>query len=245
MEMETVTGLTCKSCHTLHDDENVGNFSYDVLVTDPPETLTGVDISFGDAANTNLCLQCHQPRRDFTAYDTTPDDGTDSVYVTSSHAGPHYGQMGSNLFGLGADDRNGSAALDQGPMAHATGASCVVCHMGANANHKFEPTVDNCTTCHAGAADLDINGAATKMLDAVHAIEAKLVELGWYSEDEDGLSSNASSGSPLGMTGAEFTAFWNYNVIHADHGAVYHNPPYAKAMINNIEENLGMPLTVW
>ncbi|KAA3658786.1 MAG: collagen-like protein, partial [Calditrichaeota bacterium] len=92
MSMETVTGLNCKSCHTLHDDDNVGNFSYGVLVTDPPETLTGVDISFGDANNTNLCLQCHQPRRDFTAYDTTPADGPDSVSVTSSNAGPHYSQ---------------------------------------------------------------------------------------------------------------------------------------------------------
>jgi len=243
----TATPLTCESCHTLHDRDNVADFSYGVHVTDPPETLTGVSISFGDSVITNLCLQCHQPRRDLSAYDETPEDGTDNVSITSSHAGPHYSQTGSNLFGLGADDRNGTVTLNQGPMLHATGASCVSCHMGGNANHTFAPSEDNCVACHAGAEDFDINGAATKMTDALHAIEDKIVELGWYEvDDEDGsLNSLASSSTPLDLTGAEFTAFWNYNVVHADHGAIYHNPPFVKALINNIEENLGMTLTVW
>ncbi len=242
---ETVTGLTCKSCHKLHDDGNVGNFSYDVLVTTPPTTLTDVNISFGANAATNLCLQCHQPRRDYSTYDSTPADGTDSVSITSAHAGPHYSQTGSNLFGFGADDRNGTVNLKQGAMVHATGASCVSCHMGANSNHNFAAVVKNCQTCHSGASSIDINGAATKMHDAVVVIEAKLVEIGWYSVDGDGISSNASSSKPLKMSGPEFSAFWNYNIIHSDHGAFYHNPPYAKAMINSIEENLGMTLTTW
>jgi hypothetical protein len=240
----TATPLNCKTCHTLHDDENVGNFSYDVLVTTPPETLTGLDLGFGDAATTNLCLQCHQPRRTFDAYDDTPDNPSDPVTITSSHAGPHYGQMGSNLFGVGADTRNGTFSFE-GPMAHSSGANCVSCHMGNSDDHGFHAVAGNCTTCHAGATSIDINGAATKMHDAIVIIEAKLVELGWYSEGEDGLESNASSSNPLEMTGPEFTAFWNYNVIHSDHGAFYHNPPYAKAMINNIEENLGLPVTSW
>lgn len=241
----TATSFNCKSCHTLHDDENVGNFNYEVLVTDAPETLTNVDISFGDNVATNLCLQCHQPRRDFTAYDDTPDNGADSVSITSSHAGPHYGQQGSNLFGLGADDRNGTVALNQGPMAHATAANCVSCHMGEKDNHNFNAVASNCEPCHSGAESVDINGAATKMHDAIVVIEAKLVDLGWYSVDGDGLSSNASGSNPLDMSGPEFTAFWNYNIIHADHGAFYHNPPYAKAIINSIEENLGMTVTTW
>ena len=243
--LDTATPLNCKTCHTLHDDENVGNFSYEVLVTEAPQTLTDVNISFGESVSSNLCFQCHQPRRDLSAYDDTPLDGSDPVVITSSHAGPHYGQMGSNLFGFGADDRNGTIALDQGPMAHATGANCVSCHMGENKSHGFTAVAGNCSPCHAGASDIDINGAATKMHDAIVVIEAKLVDLGWYSVDGDGISSNASSSNPLNLTGPEFTAFWNYNIIHADHGAFYHNPPYAKAMINSIEENLGLAITGW
>ena len=152
--------------------------------------------------------------------------------------------MGSNLFGFGADDRNGSVALDQGPMLHATGASCVSCHMGESVDHNFHAVIDNCAPCHSGG-DIDINGAPTKMHDAIVLIEAELVARGWYSIIEGELESNASSDTPLGMTGPEFTAFWNYQIIHDDHGAFYHNPPYAKAIINNIEENLGLTLTVW
>jgi nitrate/TMAO reductase-like tetraheme cytochrome c subunit len=244
MSLETVTGLTCESCHTLHDSEDVENFSYGLVLTGPQEFLTGGTESFGDNAASNLCLACHQPRRDYTAYDLTPDVPADSVFITSSHAGPHYGMMGSMLFGKGADDRNGTVALNQGEMAH-TSVGCVSCHMSESNNHMFAPKVDNCTTCHSGAEDFDINGAATKMHDAIVAIEAKLVEKGWYEETDDGLHSLASSSSPLGMSGSEYTAFWNYNVIHADHGSVYHNPPYVKAIINNIEENLGMTLTTW
>ncbi len=244
MALETVTGLTCKSCHTLHDSEDVNDFRYDLIVSGPVEYLTGETVTFGVGNPSDLCITCHQPRRDYTAYDETPADASDAVSITSSHAGPHYGVNGSVLFGKGADDRNGD--LNQGQMAHAS-AGCVSCHMGANDDHSFAPNEDNCQSCHAGASDFDINGAATKMHDAIVLIEDKLVENGWYEYDleEGGISSLASSGAPLELTGLEYTAFWNYNVIHADHGSIYHNPGYVKGIINNIETNLGMPLTSW
>lgn len=246
MSLATVTGLTCKSCHTLHDSDSVDTFSFGLVVSGSVDFLTGGTETFGEDSPSNLCITCHQPRRDYTAYDETPEDGSDSVSVTSSHAGPHYGMNGSLIFGKGADDRNGSVDLSQGEMAHAS-AGCVSCHMGGNDNHSFNPDSDNCVSCHAGASDFDINGAASKMHDAIVAVEAKLVEKGWYSVDieDGGISSNASSSAPLQFSGAEYTAFWNYNVIHSDHGSIYHNPPYVKAIINNIEENLGMPLTSW
>ncbi len=246
MSLETVTGLTCKSCHTLHDTSEVDSFSFGLVVdTSEVDFLTGGTETFGDGHPANLCITCHQPRRDYSAYDTTPTVGTDSVSITSSHAGPHYGMNGSLIFGKGADDRNGTVALNQGPMAHAS-AGCVSCHMGANSNHEFHPSVDNCESCHAGASDFDINGAATAMHDAIVAIEAELVAIGWYEDDgEGGISSLASSSAPLEMSGVEYTAFRNYNVLHADHGSIYHNPPYVKAIINNIEENLGLSLTSW
>jgi hypothetical protein len=246
MTLATVTGLTCKSCHTLHDNAEVDSFSYGLIV-DVAEVdfLTGGTETFGNGHPANLCLTCHQPRRDYTAYDTTPTNAADSVSITSSHAGPHYGMMGSMLFGKGADDRNGTVALNQGAGSHAA-PGCVACHMGSNSTHEFVPDVDNCTGCHAGASDFDINGAATAMHDAIVAIEAELVARGWYEYEADSsLHSLASSSTPLEMSGPEYTAFWNYNIVHADHGSVYHNPPYVKAIINNIEENLGLTLTSW
>ena len=165
MNLETVTGLTCKSCHSLHDSENVNDFTYGVLINGSVDYLVGGSHSFGEGKSSNLCLACHQPRRDYTEYDTTPADASDGVSITSSHAGPHYGMMGSMLFGEGADDRNG-AINNAVAMAHAS-VGCVPCHMGGSDNHSFVPKTANCTSCHAGASNFDINGAATKMHDAI------------------------------------------------------------------------------
>lgn len=245
-DLTTVTGLTCKSCHTLHDSEEADNFSFAMRVEGGDvEYLTGGTETFGVDAPSNTCVVCHQPRRDYTYYDDTPADATDDVSLTSSYAGPHYGITGSLIFGAGADDRNGTVTLDQGQMAHAT-AGCVTCHMGEGRIHTFEPDIDNCQTCHAGASDFDMNGSPTKMEDAVHAIELELVTIGALkTSDSLSFSQTASSSNPTVLSGVQYSAFWNYLVLHSDHGSTYHNPPYVKAIINNIEENLGMTKTTW
>lgn len=247
---ESVTALTCKSCHTLHNTDEVDDFSFALVADGDVEFLTGGTETFGKISGiassaSNLCMNCHQPRRDYTNYDSTPDDATDDVSLTSSHAGPHYGITGSLIFGKGADDRNGTVALDQGPGTHAS-AGCVTCHMGEGRNHTFTPDIDNCQTCHSGASDFDMNGVPTKMHDAVHAIELAFVALGALEDDgEGGFDQTASSGSPTVLTGVQFSAFWNYLVLHSDHGSAYHNPRYVKAIINSIEEGLGLALTDW
>jgi hypothetical protein len=244
-ERESATPLTCKTCHTLHNGPDAEDFSFGLRVEGPVVFLTGNIETFGEGAPANTCIQCHQPRRDYTNYDDTPSDASDDVTVTSSHAGPHYGITGSLIFGKGADDRNGSSPLNQGPMLHAS-AGCVTCHMGESRKHTFEPEVENCQMCHSGAEDFDMNGAVTKMEAAIHAIATEFVDLGFLeTTDHVHFEATASRGSPNVLTGTQFTAFWNYQVIHADHGSVYHNPPYVKAIINNIEENLGLTQTTW
>ncbi|MCH7762401.1 MAG: collagen-like protein [Candidatus Marinimicrobia bacterium] len=244
-DLTSVTGLTCKSCHTLHDTPIVNNFSFATRVDGDIPFLTGGTETFGTSSPSNLCIACHQPRRDYTYYDSTPTDATDDVSITSSHAGPHYGVAGSLIFGKGADDRNGTIALDQGSMAHAF-AGCVTCHMGDDRLHTFKPDVDNCVACHSDADDFDMNGIPTKIQNAVHAIELEFVTIGALEDDgEGGFDQTASSSAPTVLSGVEYSAFWNYLVLHSDHGSAYHNPPYVKAIINNVEENLGMTLTTW
>ncbi len=253
--LPSVTALTCKSCHTLHSTTEADSFSFDLRATAAVEYLTGNTETFGDGAASNTCIVCHSPRRDYMAYDDT-ESGTDSVIVTSSHAGPHYGMTGSLIFGVGADDRNGTIALDQGPGTHAS-EGCVTCHMGENRNHMFTPEVDNCTSCHAGVDDMDINGAETAIHEAVHAIELVLATRGALEVDEDDGSfgialpdsvwdaTNEEWDPAILLSGVEYSAFWNYLMLHSDGGYAFHNPPFVKAVINNMEENLGMTLTTW
>lgn len=247
--LESATPLTCKSCHMLHNTDNVDDFSFELRIEGEVPFIVGGTRSFGkifdSLEHSNLCLGCHQPRRTYADYDSTPDDATDDVTVTSSHAGPHYGVTGTFIFGEGADDRNSSSSLDQGPMAHVD-VGCVGCHMGEEANHTFEPDVDRCQSCHSGAEDLDMNGMPTKMEAAIHAIAEEFVNLGFLeTTDHVHYDATASSSDPNVMTGVQFSAFWNYQVLHADHGSLYHNPPYTKAIINSIEDNLGLPQTTW
>ncbi len=244
-DLTTVTGLTCKSCHTLHDSDAADDFSFGLRGDDEVEYLTGEIETFGTGSPSNLCLVCHSPRRDYTYYDKTPDDAADNVSLTSSHSGPHYGMTGSLIFGVGADDRNGTVDLDQGPMQHAV-AGCVTCHMGDEFNHTFGPDTDNCESCHGSTPNFDIHGAPTKMHDAIHAIELEFVTLGALkTTDNISFSQTASSSNPTVLTGVQYSAFWNYLALHSDGGYLYHNPPYVKAMINNMEENLGMTQTTW
>lgn len=112
-DLTTVTGLTCKSCHTLHDSDAADDFSFALRGAAEVEYLTGDINTFGSDSPSNICLICHSPRRDYTYYDETPDNASDSVSLTSSHSGPHYGATGSVIFGQGADDRNGTVDLDQ------------------------------------------------------------------------------------------------------------------------------------
>ena len=244
-DLETVTGLTCKSCHPLHNSDAADDFSFALRGDAEVEYLTGDIGTFGSDSPSNICLYCHSPRRGYSDYDDTPDDATDSVSMTSSHSGPHYSVTGSLIFGEGADDRNGTVDLDQGPMQHAV-AGCVACHMGDESNHTFAPDEASCESCHGTTANFDIHGAPTKMEDAIHALELKFVTLGALEDDGDGgFDQTASRGTPTVLTGVQFSAFWNYLVLHSDHGHLYHNPPYVKAMINNMEENLGMTQTTW
>ncbi len=245
-DLDTVNGLTCRSCHTLHNSSNPDDYSFGLRVSGPVTFLTGNVENFeGDAASSTTCITCHQPRRDYTYYDKTPSDASDNVSLTSSHSGPHYGITGSLIFGIGADDRNSSIDMDQGPMQHAV-AGCVTCHMGAGLKHTFKPEEENCQTCHGDIDDFDIHGVPTKMHDAIHAIELAFVTLGALEDDgEGGFDQTASSSSPTVLTGVQFSAFWNYLMLHSDHGYAYHNPPYVKAIINSIESNLGITQTAW
>ncbi len=245
--LDTVTGLTCESCHTLHNSDDATQFSYALVADGAVDLLTGGTGSLGKITNvaSNLCVNCHQPRRDYTYYDTTPDIGTDNVSLTSSHTGPHYGMSYPILVGKGADARNSTVQLNQGPGTHAQ-VGCVPCHMGEGNTHTFKPDVDNCTSCHVGATNFDINGAETKIHDALHAIEVAFVALGALEDDgEGGFDQTASSSTPTVLTGAQYSAFWNYLILHSDHGFAIHNPKYVKAIINSIEAALGITATSW
>ena len=115
------------------------------------------------------------------------------------------------------------------PMAHYSSISntCVDCHMGEDADHGFEPSVDNCQQCHPGATDFDINGLQTEIMALADSLGAKLVAAGLIDEA-------TAEGEPIVTQApeAQARAMWNWiTVFQEDRSLGVHNPAYARALL--------------
>ena len=193
------TPISCTACHSKHstfDFENDGH-DYAVRNYDPVTLMTdaSVTIDYGDLSN--LCANCHQPRR------TEPiNDGNDEFTVTSSHWGPHYGFQVALLEGIQGAHIVGSVAYPTPQSAtHRTGASCTSCHMaettdGTDGAHTWNTSINGCNNCHSNTpttvAGLDDDIATLKtLLESV---------VGWeyvYEEDANGDLVEDANGDPI------------------------------------------------
>lgn len=242
------SALSCESCHGNH-----ASLEGDIgapLATDAPVALIldATNIIDMDGAS-NLCISCHNSRRGYEYYEvidsvwTSDVNGNDSldfvvpdgsIYISSSHAGPHYSAQVNTLYGLGGYGTS-SVSIHES-------VGCVSCHMGTatttEGGHSFIANLENCTeACHGSVTD--IAAYATEKHDAIKArmdaILAELVSRGVMAE------SYGSYGPAVGVvTEAEFKAFWNYRVMYSDHSYGVHNPGYFNTMLTQAEASLGL-----
>ncbi|MCH8305341.1 MAG: hypothetical protein IIB94_09475 [Candidatus Marinimicrobia bacterium] len=222
--------ISCKHCHGLHTTFEEGDIALrmqDTLV------LLIDDLSEISLGSSNLCATCHQPRRNYSYY----DDGTgDSVYVSSTHAGPHHGPQSTVLLGMGGDERIGSIDITAlGAATHGINVKCTGCHMHKGTDetvggHTWWPNVEKCQECHSDAADFDVNGYITATDVKIETLFNKLLAIGIVD----------SSGNPVKdtFTRTEFSAFWNYMTVVEDRSHGVHNPAYVKALLDNALEVL-------
>jgi hypothetical protein len=105
--------------------------------------------------------------------------------------------------------------------------TCVTCHMGANADHTFAPSVDACSECHEGVENFDINGVQTE-------VQGMIDELGDLLVAAEVLSENGPDGHPTVTEAPENVGIALYNwlyVAHEDKSLGVHNPTYTKALL--------------
>lgn len=222
------TRIDCKTCHDSHT-------SFDDEADGPDYALRGLHevnlIMFGNEqkldfeSNSNLCANCHQPRR------LGPeDDGTGNFKVTSTHYGPHHGPQATYVQGVGAYEFAGSESYPtSGTSTHATAGACVACHMGdadeMGGGHTFTANVASCTSCHNDATTLDINGVQTEVHDMLAELQGILTTKGILDAEGHVLKGTY----PVGLAGA----FYNYIGIEEDRSLGVHNPGYIKAVLKN------------
>ncbi len=222
------THIQCSTCHDFHqtlDFENDGpdyairaNGPVDLLMYRGSEPVVVLD--YGN--NSNLCVNCHQPRRA-----DPEDDGTGNYTITSTFYGPHYGTQGTLFQGIGGAEI-GVGYPEPGSSTH-TQVACTDCHMHEYADgeggHTGKVPLAACTSCHEGATDFNINGKQTEVEDLMQQLKDKMVALGVYDEQ----------GHPVPGTYplTQVQAVYNYETIFADGSLGVHNPAYIKQLLTN------------
>jgi hypothetical protein len=214
IDLTDPTPQDCRACHQIHETYTMTDFT---LRTSTPVSLYAIPGSTFDGGEGNLCVNCHQPRRN------APVAVNGTITGITTHWGPHHGPQSSMLLGVGA------AIVTGTPHGHYGGVTntCVHCHMGDDRDHHFEPEVSRCQTCHVGATSFDINGRQTEIRALADSLGAMLVDAGL-------LSDNTIDGHPIVTSApeAQGNALWNWLYVHhEDRSDGVHNYPYTKAML--------------
>ncbi|MBE7470328.1 MAG: hypothetical protein DPW09_12930 [Anaerolineae bacterium] len=135
-------GLQCSTCHN-----DVTTFSrYEVSEVKFP---SGATLSFGEAVDDNLCLNCHQGRESTVSVNRLiegldPDQGNEKLRFLNVH----YFAAGATLFGgeaQGAYEYEGKTYVGRNEHVEEA-ATCTQCH----STHGLEVQVQLCADCHDG-----------------------------------------------------------------------------------------------
>lgn len=177
----------CFTCHTPHD-----TWDFSLRTSKPVKIATGDTIDVGGG---NLCVNCHQARRDVASQ----VKATEAKSV-SSHFGAHHGPQADVLLGVNAYEYPGKS-YSSSPHKDVIKDGCVTCHMSLPegryssspevGGHSFnvegevheseKVNVSGCVGCHedikqlSGTGMFDIKAKADYDLDGT--VEAVQMEV--------------------------------------------------------------------
>ncbi len=183
-----VAEVYCTTCHavTNANDPHLtgtawtpGSFPFVVdedggsmFIEKSPTTAAVVGTNAGDYGTGNTCMWCHRSREDVTSYIVPAGNK-----ITSTHWGPHEGPQADLFTGQGGYTFTGQTYSQS---THEQRLSCVDCHMVTMADnrgvadHSFNPNLQACQQCHAGATTFDVNGFESQIQSAMTQIETWL-----------------------------------------------------------------------
>ena len=145
--------LTCSTCH-----DNVGEFT--LRTVDEVKFPSGATLSFGEGAESNLCLNCHQGRESTVSVNNAiakAGVGDDEVSPDLAFRNVHYFAAGATLFGSDAAGAYQFDGMDyNGRNLHTEDFStCTDCHD----QHALTIRVNRCDNCHE-----EVNGPEDVLL---------------------------------------------------------------------------------
>jgi hypothetical protein len=157
-------GLMCLTCH---DGAN-----FPALIAGNEVAMpSGMAVTFGDGAASNLCIECHQGRTSKATIDKKIEQfaATDMDKVVEpladgtkfSFSNAHYLGIAAIWFGTDAQgfyEYEGKTYVGTNPHVEVDGkAGCVGCHDA----HTGEPKVEACAACHGDVAMDDLRGMSS------------------------------------------------------------------------------------
>jgi hypothetical protein len=140
-------------CSTCHDEANWPNRYVVNSVTMP----SGATVSFGDGADSNLCLECHQGRSSGpTLARSLGQKPLDTVDASLRFVNVHYFAAGATIFGSlaqGMYQFSDHTYAGQNLHPESMGSTmnfCTACHD----QHALTVNPATCATCHNGITDV-------------------------------------------------------------------------------------------
>lgn len=243
--VEDPTAIHCFTCHAPHT-----NGDFRLRWTTPPALANGTTFDLGAG---NLCVACHQARRNVTTY-------VAGRVTLSSRWGPHYGTQADMVIGSNGYEYAGFT-YERTAHRDATGPAngkdgCIECHLRATSQyvvggHSFEMrananeplsgvtevlNVGACTPCHGELDDFNGVDAVQDSVDLmITDLRARLVTAGLL---------DVTSGSPRSVTtnADSAGAVWNYLVAKYDRSRGVHNGKYIKGLLRSASLYLQGPV---
>ena len=191
-------GFQCSTCH--NDLTTFTRYTVDSV-----KFPSGATVSFGEGAEANLCINCHQGRESTVSVNSAIKNagvGDDEVSEALKFRNVHYFAAGATLFGTevkGAYEYDGQEYLGHNTHGDLGPTDCVSCHD----THSLEVQVDACTQCHKtvetvedlrsirlSETDYDGDGDVTEGISSEISTlqDALLVALQAYAADKGGVA---------------------------------------------------------
>ena len=212
---EIANGLNCATCH-----DDLSTFTrYQV---DDATFPSGKTVTFGEANDANLCIQCHQGRQSgpgLDAHIASSGAADDEASESLSFQNPHYFAAGATLFGTevqGAYEYDGQDY--NGRNLHVSGFdTCLGCHD----THGLTVKEDQCATCHPAVAE-----------EGVEAIRITTVDFDGDGDTDVGIAVEVQN-----LADQLYPAIQEYALNHPDAAAIVYDAHAYPYFFTDLNEN--------
>ena len=233
--IENPTSIHCFTCHAPHTN---GDFRLRWTAVATLQNGASYDLKAG-----NLCVACHQSRRNVRTYITART-------TLSDRFGPHHGPQGDMLIGSNGYEYAGYT-YERSNHRSATDDGCLDCHMKTTSQnvvggHSFNMAWDTgvgeilntaaCAKCHGEIADFSEVGDVFSQgsVDVlITDLETRLMTAGLVESGAGGLPKSVTTSADSAG------AVWNLLLAREDRSHGVHNPKYIVGLLPSSIQFMG------